>query len=177
MESIREAKAICIHSTQEAKTLCSTTIREAKAICIHSTQEAKTLCSATIREAEAWGASHAKSIQHLERQAIEEEGKGQLNFLSACQADLQSGPPKLCGTLVASYHVLLGHAHTSHPFSLSQGVSPSEQVSAPRAPSPPAPEHSPRPKQWHPSPDPADASPPDRTTSKTTPKGPPHLEW
>ena len=50
----------------------------------------------TIREAEAQGASqagslqqlHAKSIQHLEEQAIEEESKGQLNFLSACQTTL-----------------------------------------------------------------------------------------
>ena len=62
--------------------------------------------------------------------------------------------------LVASYHILLGHALTSHPFSLSQGASPSEQVSAPGAPSPPAPEHSPRPKQQHPSPDLVDVLPP-----------------
>ena len=71
-------------------------IKEAKAICTHSTQEAETLCSMTIREAEAWGASqadslqwsHVKSIQHLEEQAIKEESKGQLHFLSACQAAL-----------------------------------------------------------------------------------------
>ena len=50
----------------------------------------------TIREAEGQGASQAsslqqldaKSIQHLEEQAIEEESKGQLNFLFACQAAL-----------------------------------------------------------------------------------------
>ena len=96
MESIKEAKAICTCSTQEAETFCSTTIKEAKAICACSTQEAKNLCSITIREAEAWGASqagslqqsHAKSIQCLEEQAIEEESKGQLDFLSACQATL-----------------------------------------------------------------------------------------
>ena len=71
-------------------------IKEDKAICTHSTEEAETLCSTTIREAEAQRASqagslqqlHAKSIQHLEEQAIEEESKGQLNFLSACQAAL-----------------------------------------------------------------------------------------
>ena len=59
-------------------------------------QEAKTLCSTAIREAEAWGASqagslqqsHAETIQHLEEEAIEEESKGQLNFLPACQAAL-----------------------------------------------------------------------------------------
>ena len=81
---------------------------------------------------EAWGAyqagslqqSHAKTIQHLEEEAIEEESKGQLNFLSACQAALQASPPDLHGALVTSYHVLLGHAPMSHPFSLSQGASP-----------------------------------------------------
>ena len=79
----------------------------------------------------------------------------------------------LHGMLVASYHVLLGHVWTFHPFSLFQGASPSEQVSVPRTPSPPVPEHSPRPKWWHPSPDPADVSPPGRTTSKATPEGTP----
>ena len=71
-------------------------IKEAKAICTCSIQEADTLCSMAIREAEAWGTFqagslqqlHAKTIQHLEEEAIEEESKGQLNFLSTCQAAL-----------------------------------------------------------------------------------------
>ena len=58
-------------------------IKEAKAACTHSIQEAKTLHSMAIRDAEAQGASqadslhrsHAKSIQHLEEHAIEEESK------------------------------------------------------------------------------------------------------
>ena len=102
-ESIKEAKAICTHSTQEAETLCSTTIKEVKATCICSIQEAKTLCSMTIRDAEARGASqadslhqtHAKSIQHLEEQAIQEESKSQLDFLFACQATIQASPVEL----------------------------------------------------------------------------------
>ena len=65
-------------------------IKEAKAICSHSIQEAETLYSTAIREAEAWGTSqagslqqlHAKTIQHLEEEAIEEKSKGELNFLS-----------------------------------------------------------------------------------------------
>ena len=81
--TIKEAKAICACSTQETETLCFSSIREAEAICAHSTQEGETFCSMTIREAEAWGASqagllqqlHAKSIQHLEEQAIKEESK------------------------------------------------------------------------------------------------------
>ena len=52
-ESVKEAKAICIHSTQEAETLCSTTIKEAKATCACSIQEAETLCSMAIRDADA----------------------------------------------------------------------------------------------------------------------------
>ena len=92
-ESIKEAKAIFTCSTQEAKTLCSTTTKEAKATCTCSIQEAKTLCSKTIRKAEAQGASqadslhqtHTKSIQHLEEQTIQEKGNSQLDFLFTCQ--------------------------------------------------------------------------------------------
>ena len=62
-ESIKEDKAICAHSTQEAKTLCSTTIKEAKATCAHSIQKAKTLCSMAVKDAEAQGASQADSLQ------------------------------------------------------------------------------------------------------------------
>ena len=61
----------------------------------------------------------------------------------------------------------------SHPFSLSQGTSSSEQVSAPMDPSPPVPEHSPRPRWWHPSPDLVDVSPVSGTMSKATLEEPP----
>ena len=140
----------------------------------------------TIRDEEAQGASqadslqwlHAKSIQCLEEQAIKEESKGQLDFLSTCQDTLRTSPLELPSALVASYHILLGHALMFHPFSLSPEASPSEQVSAPKAPSSPEPEHSPRPKWQHPSPDPADVSPPSGTMSKGTPEGPPHSkQW
>ena len=115
-ESIKEAKAICTHSTQEAETLCSTTIKEAKATCACFIQEAETLCSKTVRDAKAWGASqadslhqtHTKSIQHLEEQAIQEGSKIQLDFLFACQAAIQASPVELLSVLVASYHVLMG---------------------------------------------------------------------
>ena len=162
----------------------SESIKVAKVICAYSTQEAKTLCCTAVRDVEAWGASqadslqwsHAKSIQCLEEQAIKEESKGQLNFLSACPAAPWASPVELQSMLVASYHVLLGQAPMSHPFSLSQGTLSSEQVSAPMAPSPPAPEHSPRPKWWYPSADPVDVSPPSGTMSKATPEGPPSSE-
>ena len=114
----------------------------------------KPFCYTAIRDAEAWGASqadslhqrHAKTIQHLEEQVIQEEGKSQIDFLSACQAALQASPMELRGAMVASYNLLMGQASTSHPFTLSQG-SPHEQPSATAAPSSPVPEHCPRPKR------------------------------
>ena len=78
--------------------------------------------------------------------------------------------------LVASYHILLGHVLMSHLFSISQGASPSQQGSVLRTSFPPAPtvpEHSPRPKQQHHSPDLMDVLPVSKATSKATPKGPP----
>ena len=85
-----------IESIKEAKAIYDTAIKEAKATCACSIQEAETLCSMAIRDAEAQGASqpsslqrlHAKSIQCLEEQAIEEESKSQLDLLSACQTTL-----------------------------------------------------------------------------------------
>ena len=56
---------------------------------------------------------HAKSIQHLEEQVIQEEGKSQLDFLSTCQATIQASPVELHShALVASYNVLMGQAQT-----------------------------------------------------------------
>ena len=121
--------------------------------------------------------THAKTIQHLEEQVIQEEGKSQIDFLSACQAALQASPVEVKGTLVASYHLLMGQIPMSHPFTLPQGASPIEQLSAPAAPSSLAPEHSPRPKQQHPSQGPVDDMPLGGTTSKTTLEGPPSSKW
>ena len=77
------------------------------------------------------------------------------------------------GMLVASYHILVGQAPMSHPFTLSQRTFPVEQQSAPVAPPAPVSKQSPRPKRWHPSPDPVDNMPPGGTTSKATLQGPP----
>ena len=98
-ESIKEAKALCAHS-----------IKEAEANCTHSIKEAEAHCSTAIRETEALGASQAssiqqlqaKGIQHLEEEVIKEESKGELNFLSTCQAALEASPVKSCGMLLAS---------------------------------------------------------------------------
>ena len=106
--------------------------KEVRAICACTIWEAKTTCSVAIREAKTWGASqaeslhrwHAKTIKHLEEQVIQEEGKSQIDFLSTCQAALHTSPVELRGALVASYHILMGQAPISHPFTLSQGPSP-----------------------------------------------------
>ena len=92
VESIKEARAICTHAALDAEALCSATVKEAKATFAHTIQEAKALCSKAIRDAETWGASqadslhqrHAKTIQHLEEQVIQKEGRSQIGFLSAC---------------------------------------------------------------------------------------------
>ena len=78
--------------------------------------------------------------------------------------------------LVASYPILMGQVPMSHPFTLSQGASPVEQLSASAAPPTPAPEQSPRPKRKHPSQDPVDSMPLGRTMSKATSEGPPQLQ-
>ena len=116
------------HCLNDSKTAES--IKEAKGLCTCNIQEAETVCSVATREAETQGASqaeslhrwHAKVIKCLEEQVIQEEGKSQIDFLSPCQAALNPSPGGLRGALVASYHILMGKAPTSHPFSLSQGA-------------------------------------------------------
>ena len=110
-------------------------------------------------------------------QAIQEEGRSQADFLSACQAALYASPAELRGILVASYHVLLGQTPTLYPFALSQRTSPVEEQSAPAAPPVPVPKQSPRPKRWHPSSDPVESMPLGRTMSKTMLEGPPSSKW
>ena len=130
-----------------------------------------------VSQAELLQRQHGKDMQDLEEQVIREEGRSQTDFLSACQAALHTSPAELKGMLVASYHVLLQQAPTSHPFTLSQRTSPVEEQSAPAAPPVPVPMQSPRPKRQHPSPDPVESMPLGRTTSKTTLEGPPSSKW
>ena len=121
-ESIKEAKVLCTHSIRKAEASCAHSIKEAEAKCAHSIKEAEAHCSTAIRQVETHGASqassiqqsHGKGIQCLGEEAIEEESKGQLNFLSTCQPTLEASPLKSCGILIASYQVLLGHVPTSH---------------------------------------------------------------
>ena len=142
MKSIKEARAICSWVTLDAKAQCFMTAKEAKTTWACNIQESEAAWSMAIRDAKTQRASHAellqrehdKVMQNLETQAIQEEGRSQADFLSACQAALYTSPVELKGMLVASYHVLLGQTPTSHPFALSQRTSPVEEQSAPTAP-------------------------------------------
>ena len=77
-------------------------INEAKAHCACSIKEAEAHCSLAIWEAESQGAmqacsiqqSHAKDIQCLVEESLEEERRDQFNFLSACQTALKASPPE-----------------------------------------------------------------------------------
>ena len=195
-ESIKEARAISSCVTMDAETLCFSTVKEAKASCIQTTKEAKTTCAYTIwetetacsvaiRDAETQGASqakslhrqHAKTIQDLEEQIIQEVGRSQTDFFSTCQAALHASQVELKGMLVASYHILMGQAPMSHPFTLSQGASLAEQASTTAALPVLVPEQSLRPKRWHPSPDPVDSMPLGGSMCKATSEGPPSCKW
>ena len=112
-------------------------------------------------------------MQDLETQVIQEEGRSQADFLSACQATLYDSPPELKSTLAASYHILLGQTPPSPPFILSQRASPVGEQSTSAAPPPPVPKQSPWPKRQHPSPDPVEIMPLGGTTLKATLGGPP----
>ena len=64
--------------------------------------------------------SYAKSVLCLEVQAIVEENRNQLEFLSTHQAVLQASPADFCSVLVASYQVLMGQLLMSLPLSPTQ---------------------------------------------------------
>ena len=108
-----------------------------------------------VRDAETQKASQAKLLQRehgkvvwdLEMQAIQEEGRSQANFFSACQATLYASPSEFKGALVASYHILLGQTPMFHPFGPSQRTSSAEEQSTPAAPPTQVPKQSPQPKR------------------------------
>ena len=130
--------------------------------------------------AKAQKASQAKLLQkehgnimlNLEKQVIQEEVRGQANFLSACQATIYASPVALKSALVTSYHILLGQTPPSSPFILLPRASPVEEQLALAGPSTSVPKQSPWPKRWCPSPDLVESKPFGRTTSKATPGGP-----
>ena len=130
------------HQVSEAKVWHATFLKGIEDKCSLALAEVESCCSTTIREAESNGTSrvhstqksHAKDIQHLEVEAIEEEGMDCLTFLTACGAALRASPPKGCGIMVTPYHLLLSNAPTSTLLSIPLGVYPPEWESAPWTP-------------------------------------------
>ena len=115
-KAIREAKACCGVAIREAETHSTTNIREAEAHCTTTIREteahssitimgAEACCAADIRDAEsqcvdhacAIQQSHSDNMQHLEREAIKEEGKDCQSFLAACGMALEVCPPEAHG--------------------------------------------------------------------------------
>ena len=195
-KAIKEMKALCDHTIWDAETHQTALISEAKVWhmacikeiednCIHALAEAENCCSTAIREAESSSASkacsiqqsHAKDIQHLEAEAIEEEGKDHLAFLTTCSTALKASPPKAQGIMVTPFHLLLGNAPTSTQLSIPLGVSLPRQEPAKQTPpfsAPAATGSSPQSKQWHNSPDWVGPQSPSGATSKAIPEEPPH---
>ena len=198
-EAIKEAKALCAHTIQDvetcwtvliskAKVWHATCIKEIEDNCAHALAEAGNCCLTAIREAESQDTSkacsiqqsHAKYIQHLEVEAIEEEGRDHLAFLTTCGIALRASPPKAYGIMVTPFHLLLGNAPTSTLLNIPAGVSSPEQEPALQTPPSSAPAvtgPSPRSKWWQNSSDWVEPLSPSETTSKVTPEEPPHSRW
>ena len=190
--TVKEARVICSQMALAIWTACSQSIleartgylvavKEAKTTRSHLLQEAEATCSKPICEAEAQKISQAamlhkdrgKYMQDLEEQALREESKSHNNFLTTCQAILYSSPPPLKSALAASYHILLGQTPLSPPLISPQRTSPmEEQLTATISPTL-APKQSPKPKRWHPLPDPMESTPIGGATPKATSEGPP----
>ena len=127
-EAIKEAKTLCACTSREAEAQCmmlineaeaqyAACIKEAKANYVSIIAEAENCCSMAIWKAESSGTkqacsiqqSHGKGMQCLETEAIGEEGKDNLSFLTTCGAALWASHPKDCGVMVTPLHLLLGN--------------------------------------------------------------------
>ena len=195
-EAIKEVRALCAPTIWDVETCQMAKLSEAKvwhAACVKGIEDRCSLAlaevenhySTTIREAQSSSTSraqstqqsHATDIQCLEMEAIEEEGKDHLSFLTTCSAALRASPPKGHCIMVTPYHLLLGNTPTL--FSIPLGISPPEWESVPWTPSPTAPsptKPSPQSKQHHHSPDWARPPSPSEDSSKATPEKPPHFK-
>ena len=137
--TIREAEACHMALIGEAKIHHVACIKEAEADCARALAEAENHCFTAIREAESQGAlqahliqqSHAKNMQHLEAEAINEERMDCLTFLATCCSALRASPPKAHGILVTPFHLLLGNAPMSALLSIPPGLSPFQLEPAP----------------------------------------------
>ena len=173
-KAIKEAKTLCACTIWDVATcqtvlICKAKVQHTAHIkqieddCAHALAEVGNCCSTAIREAESIVTSkaysiqqsHAKDIQCLEAEAIEEEGRDCLAFLTTCCTALRASPPKAHGIMVTPFHLLLGNAPMSTMLSIPLGVSPPEWEPVPWTPPSSAPavtRPSPQSKWWHNSP-------------------------
>ena len=179
--TVKEAKAICSHVTLDTKALCLAMVKEAKMTWAHTIQEAKAACSMAIRDAEIQRASqaellqreHGKIMQDLEAQVIWEEGRSQAE--SSPPAKLLCMPAQQSSRAHWWLPTMFYWGRHLHPTHSSDHKGPLQWRNSLTSAAPPAPvpKQSPRPKRWHPSPDPVESTPLGGTTSKTTLEGPP----
>ena len=140
--TIWDTKTCWIGLTNEVNILHAVHIKEIEDDCTCASTEAENCWSSAIWDAESWGASnawsiqqsHIKDIQHLEAEAIEEEGRDFLTFLTACGAALRANLPEAHGIMVTPYNLLLGNAPMSALLSIPLGVSPPKQKPALQTP-------------------------------------------
>ena len=185
--TVQEAKTICSQTALGIQTACSqlilevkttylVAVKEAKTTRSHLLQEAKATCSKVICEAEAQKIFQAtrlhnepgKYTQDLEEQAIEEESKIHNDFLTTCQVVLYSSPPPLKSALASLYHLLLGQAPPSPPLASPKKTSPMGKEPTTTVPPMLMPKQPPKPKRWHPLPDPVESMPIGGATPKAT---------
>ena len=112
-EAIKEAKPLFACTMQdvethwtmllsEAKGQHTTHIKEIEDNCTPTLAEAENCCSTAMKEAESRSASkacsiqqsHTQDIQCLEAEAIEEEGRDHLAFLTICGTVLRAALPR-----------------------------------------------------------------------------------
>ena len=170
-EAIRDAKVHCesvireveaCHATtiREAGTHCITTIREAEAHSSTIITEVEAHCAADIREAEFHCAghacpiqqSHSDNMQHLEREAIEKEGKDCQFFLAAYGMALQVYPPEAHGVLMCPLQMLMMNMSLATLLAIPSQVSTTREEPTPEIShltTPAAPVPSSGTKQWH----------------------------
>ena len=169
----------------KAKVQHTACIKEIEDDCAHTSAEAENCCSPAIQDAESQGTSnahsiqqsHAKDIQCLEAETIEEEGRDCLTFLTACSAALRANPSKAHGRMVTPYHLLRRNAPMSALLSIPPGVSPPKQEPALQTPPSSAPAAT-GPSLWskwqHNLPDQVEALSPPAATSNVAPEDPSH---
>ena len=103
-------------------------------------QRLERLESYSVAQAHSIQQSHSEDMQHLKIDALEEEGRDHLSFLSACGVALQACPQNAPGVLMYPLHLLTGNMSLdtlkSPPHQASTSREESTLKSTPAAPAP-----------------------------------------